>query len=254
MRANTQRSRRNRNAPRGPRHGGRWWWLAGGVTAVAAAALVVTLVLPRARPTAHAPQRVAAAEQPAAPSQPAQAPSSRKPTTAMTPARPTEQPAAISQAPKAQPVTVVIDSPAPGSPLFSHVGLRGRIAVAGGSVSDLDSARWDIAGTDRSGSLTWRDDGTFETDLATEGFARDLTVTVSARLKDGRGGEDSVTLRDRGKGPAVFIESPPPQQAYASSVRVWGQVRGPVEAPVPFAEVASLAWSVPGTRDRKSVV
>ncbi|HTZ53113.1 MAG TPA: hypothetical protein VMF68_15700, partial [Spirochaetia bacterium] len=112
----------------------------------------------------------------------------------------------------------------------------------------MDSARWAIAGMGRSGSITWQGDGTFDADVTTEGIDRDLTITVSARLKDGGSGEDSITLRDRGKGPAVFIESPQPRYAYGSSVRVWGQVRGPVEAPVPFAEVASLAWSVPGTR------
>ena len=269
MRVGRERLRRDQNARRGLRRG-RWIWLVPAVALLAAAAAVILFVVPRPASTsvaAAAAVPAPAAAEPSSPASPgtaapapaqaapAPAPGARKSgadTLPLTPAPrkpPGKPPAPVPHTASRPPaVTVVIDSPAAGSPLFSRVSLRGRFDVPSGSVAEIESARWTIEGTDRSGALRWTGDGSFQAELPTDGLTANLTITVSARLRSGDTGRASATLVDRGKGPGIFIQSPRPRSAYGSAVRVWGQVRGPVEAPVPLAEVQSLSWSVDGTR------
>jgi hypothetical protein len=140
--------------------------------------------------------------------------------------------------------TVTIDSPVSGSIFYSHVQVRGRVS---GPPGQVESARWEIAGTDRGGPLDLGADGGFLADIPLDGLHANLSLTVVARRAGGQTRQASVTLVDRRAGPAIYFQSPRRAAAYGSSVRVVGQVRGPVELDDPLGEVASLSWSIGGT-------
>ncbi len=140
--------------------------------------------------------------------------------------------------------SLVIESPVDGSIFYSKVELKGRVSAA--PASSVQSLKWSIEGTDRGEPLDPAADGSFQAQIPLDGLHSNLTLMVTA-VMDGKTFQASVGLVDRRAGPSVYIQSPRRNVTYGSSVRVTGQVLGPVELEDPLAEVASLSWSVPGS-------
>jgi len=159
-------------------------------------------------------------------------------------------PQAAPSTPRPDLISVRINSPFDGSIYYSRIDLRGGIGFPAGSdpLAQFESLRWSFKGTDRSGGISMAPDGSYHADVPTDGLTSALTLVVTARQKGGSSSEASIKLVDRGAGPSISIQSPPVASTYGSKVRVAGQVRGPVELADPLAEVASLSWSVEGTR------
>lgn len=147
------------------------------------------------------------------------------------------------------PPAVTILSPKNNSCYASRVTITGQTGNSKEdpySASKIESLAWEMAGTGKSGSIVFEEDGKFEFEVSTIGRTDTLTIVVKAGKENGTTSAASVRLLDDGKGPYIALTSPLDGSSYGPFITISGMVSDSESKPYATGEVKSLSFYIEG--------